>query len=297
MSKQSRRNRKPQGTARAPQKANRATAPARPTATPTSRDASPAETDRATARAERRKEQQERAQRQKMIRTVASVAVVAVVLLGVWGAWRLWAGPDVSAEVVTYFDVNNGNAVHPEDDIVILYEQIPPVGGPHNAVWQTCGFYDEYIYNWHGVHSMEHGAVWITYDPGLPQDQIDTLKGKADQGFVLVSPYPGMDAPVVASVWGKQMTFTGADDDRLDSFIRQYRVNPDNTPELGATCLGGATFTTEEVPQQNPYVQANPDATPIGGLTSIDATATAEAVPSSPEGTPAARTAEDEGAR
>lgn len=212
-----------------------------------------------------------------MFRIVGSIAAVVIAILAAWGAFRWWQGPDVSADVVTYFDVNSGNAVHPEDDIFVLYEQVPPVGGPHNAVWQTCGFYDEYIYNWHGVHSMEHGAVWITYDPTLPQDQIDKLEKKADQGYVLVSPYPGMDAPVVGSVWGSQITFTGVDDARLDAFIRQYRLNPDTTPEQGATCVGGAMFTTDQVPQQNPYQQPSPASTPIGGVTSVDATSTAEA--------------------
>lgn len=273
MSKQSRRNRKPQGPTRVVGKATgQTTAHAD---APTTEPGIPS--DRAAARAARRQEQQQRRQRQKMIRIVGSIAVVVIVLVAAWGALRWWQGPDVSADVVTYFDVNNGNAVHPEDDIFVLYEQVPPVGGPHNAVWQTCSFYDEYIFNWHGVHSMEHGAVWITYDPTLPQDQIDSLEEKADQGYVLVSPYPGLDAPVVGSVWGKQMTFTGVDDERLDAFIKQYRLNPDNTPELGATCLGGATFTTDQIPQQNPYQQPNPESTPIGGVTSIDATATAEA--------------------
>jgi hypothetical protein len=203
---------------------------------------------------------------------------VVAVLLAVWAGSRWWAGPDVSADVVTYFDAQTANAVHPEDDIFILYEQVPPVGGPHNAIWQTCGFYDEYIFNWHGVHSMEHGAVWLTYDPELPQGDIDRLRDFADQGHVLVSPYPGMDAPVVGSVWGKQMTFTGADDERIEAFIKQYRLNPDNTPEQGAMCISGAAFTTDQVPQQNAYVQpAGEEATPIGGLTSTEATATAEA--------------------
>lgn len=212
-----------------------------------------------------------------MIRTIAAVALLAIVLVVSWGAYRWYMGPDVSADVVTYFGPEDFAALHPEEDIFVLYEQIPPVGGPHNAAWQTCGYYDEHIFNWHGVHSLEHGAVWITYDPDLPQDQIDTLRDKADQGYVLVSPYPGMDAPVIASVWGKQIKLNGADDERLDAFIRQYRLNPGNTPEQGATCSGGATWTADQVPQQNPYVQpAGPEATPIGGLTSIEATATAE---------------------
>lgn len=232
---------------------------------------------RGSARADRRRERQAQEKRKRVLRTAASVAAVVILALAVWGGYRWWAGPDVSADVVTYFGPDAGNAIHPEDDIVVLYEQVPPVGGPHNAVWQTCGFYDEYIFNWHGVHSMEHGAVWLTFDPGLPQGDIDRLRDLGDQGHVLVSPYPGLDAPVVGSVWGKQMTFTGADDERIEAFIKQYRLNPDNTPEQGASCIGGAPFTTDQEPQQEAYRQADPDATPIGGVTSTEATATAAA--------------------
>jgi hypothetical protein len=278
MSKQSRRNRKPQGTVRATQVGQKPPAPKPLTASPQSAaEPSGPRSEAGAGRAQRRQAREVEEKRKRIIRTVIGVVGVVAILLAAWGGYRWWAGPDVSADVVTYFDVDTANAVHPEEDIVILYEQVPPVGGPHNAIWQTCGFYGETIFNWHGVHAMEHGAVWLTYDPELPQHQIDILRDKAEQGFVLVSPYPGLDAPVVGSVWGKQMMFDGVADDRIDAFIKQYRLNPNNTPEPGATCSGGATFTTDQVPQQNPYQQPDPAATPIGGVTSMDATATAEA--------------------
>ena len=50
------------------------------------------------------------------------------------------------------------------------------------------------------VHSLEHGAVWITYQPDLPQEQIEKLSDLAQRNrFVLVSPYPDLPAAVVAS--------------------------------------------------------------------------------------------------
>lgn len=58
----------------------------------------------------------------------------------------------------------------------VSYPQSPPVGGDHNPVWQNCGFYDKPIQNENGVHSLEHGAVWITYQPDLPSEQVDTLR-------------------------------------------------------------------------------------------------------------------------
>src|SRR3546814_188440 len=44
------------------------------------------------------------------------------------------------------------------------YAQSPPAGGPHNSVWLNCGIHTEPQTNENAVHSMEHGAIWVTYD-------------------------------------------------------------------------------------------------------------------------------------
>jgi hypothetical protein len=132
---------------------------------------------------------------------------------------------------------------HTEGDV--NYEQSPPVGGPHNPVWQNCGFYDQPVRDENAVHSLEHGAVWITYSPSLPQNQVDELRDIAEsQSYILVSPYPDLpdNTPVVASAWGKQVGLDGADDPDLESFIRAYRQGP-QTPEPGALCDGGTSAT------------------------------------------------------
>ena len=125
------------------------------------------------------------------------------------------------------------------------YEQSPPAGGEHNPVWQNCGYYDKPVRDETAVHSLEHGAVWITYSPDLPQDQVTELKTIAeDRSYILVSPYPDMpsDTPVVASAWGKQVGLDGAEDPDLESFIQAYRQGP-QTPEPGAVCTGGTSTT------------------------------------------------------
>ena len=119
------------------------------------------------------------------------------------------------------------------------YPQTPPVGGVHSSVWQNCGIYDQPIQNEHAVHSLEHGAVWITYRPDLPQATVDQLRNLVrGHDHVLLSPYPNLPKPVVASAWGLQLPLDNAADPRLSLFISRYESGP-QTPEPGAVCSGG----------------------------------------------------------
>jgi hypothetical protein len=123
-------------------------------------------------------------------------------------------------------------------DGYVTYEQTPPVGGIHNPVWQDAGFYKEPVPEETAVHTLEHGAVWITYSFDLPQDQKEKLRQVVEsQDCLLASPYPYLPAPVVASAWGKQLQLEDVDDPNLQEFIRIYRKGP-QTPEPGASCTG-----------------------------------------------------------
>lgn len=142
------------------------------------------------------------------------------------------AGPVDLSAVREYDDLEVG---HTTDDID--YPQSPPVGGPHDPAWLDCGAYDEPVRNENAVHDLEHGAVWITYEPGLDAADVDALAEALPQNGIL-SPYPGLDAPVVVTVWGRQLELDGADDPRLPLFIRTYGGG-ETAPEPFASCAGG----------------------------------------------------------
>ncbi|WP_436790930.1 DUF3105 domain-containing protein [Yinghuangia sp. YIM S10712] len=126
----------------------------------------------------------------------------------------------------------------------VQYPQNPPVGGDHNPVWLNCGIYDTPVPNENAVHDLEHGAVWITYRPDLPAEQVEALKAFVrGQTFVDLSPYPGLPAPVVASAWGVQLKLDSGFDPRLPEFVDAYRQGP-QTPEPGAPCTGGVGTPT-----------------------------------------------------
>jgi hypothetical protein len=148
----------------------------------------------------------------------------------VWG-WTLPTGPPGTET----FDAPERSHVWTP----VVFAQAPPVGGNHAPIWQNCGFYDTAVLNETAVHSLEHGAVWITYRPDLPVAQIDALRRLArGQSYVLVSPFDDLPAPVVASAWGRQLRLDSADDPRLDQFVRAFRLGR-QAPEPGAPCTGG----------------------------------------------------------
>ena len=120
----------------------------------------------------------------------------------------------------------------------VTYDQIPPTGGDHSPVWQRCGFYAEPVGTEHAIHSLEHGAVWIAYQPDLPQAQVDDLRALArSDDEVVVSPYPGLPAPVVVSAWDRQTSLDSADPSLIAGALLGIRDGLD-APEPGGGCDG-----------------------------------------------------------
>lgn len=193
----------------------------------------------AAVRAEQRKKERGRA---VWIGSIAGVLVLALVGVSAWvivDAGRdkaaLEAQADADIEGVEAFDGLTFNHVTTAVD----YPQSPPAGGDHNAAWLNCGVYTEPVPDENAVHSLEHGAVWITYDPALPAADVATLQAFAEnQSYVLVSPYEGLDSPVAVSAWGYQLKVDSVDDERLPVFIQKYLLNPE-LAEVGAPCSSG----------------------------------------------------------
>ncbi len=55
------------------------------------------------------------------------------------------------------------------------YPVEPPVGGDHDRAWMNCNgdVYTEPLNNMNAVHSLEHGAVWVTYTDKAPKADVE----------------------------------------------------------------------------------------------------------------------------
>ena len=126
----------------------------------------------------------------------------------------------------------------------VIYDRVPPAGGPHNPTPLNCGVYNQAVPNENAVHSLEHGAVWITYRPGLAADQVAALQQLVTSNYVgserylILSPYSGIPSPIVISAWGAQLGVDSASDSRLLEFIHLFAGGAQGG-ELGGPCIGG----------------------------------------------------------
>ena len=130
----------------------------------------------------------------------------------------------------------------------------PPDGGDHNGNPQSCQVYTAPIANEHAIHSLEHGAVWVTYNPTkVSAGDITALKklvdGNPDR---MLSPYPGLKKAISLQAWGEQLFVDKASDSRVKRFLELFTKGP-QAPEPNATCVGTtSTGPVEAAPAPAP---------------------------------------------
>jgi hypothetical protein len=161
----------------------------------------------------------------------------------------------------------------------VTYTESPPVGGPHDPEWADCTgtVYDVDIRHENAVHSMEHGATWITYNPDtISSGDLSTLRDlvKGHSGLLL-SPYAGLPSPISLQSWNHQLFVDKASDKRVQQYVDFMTLNQAFYPEIGASCenptfisdpliVGGSSrsATSTAVPTDAPTTPTAPSTMP-----------------------------------
>lgn len=201
---------------------------------------------------------QARAERNRKLGIIAAVAVVLLAIGG--GSWALIANEQnktqqaagdglagakvINSPVKGVYQWSDLGRNHVEGNPT--YPMNPPVGGDHNAAWANCGIYDKVIPNKHAVHSLEHGAVWITTNKKATSSDIAALKKIAAQDYILMSQDPTQASPITLTAWGVQLRVNSASDARIQQFVKAYLQGP-QTPEPGAACSGAYDPNTGKI--------------------------------------------------
>jgi hypothetical protein len=178
------------------------------------------------------------------------------------------SNPDPSLKLAGIVTGNYKGSVHVLQTERVAYDHFPPIGGPHDGYWAACTsiVYQTAVRNENMVHALEHGSVWIAYNPDqVSGAALNTLKAKIEgKPYSMMSPYPGLDKPISLQAWGHQLKVDNADDARVDEFITALRTNPNTTPEVGASCdaMGPGAFDPDNPPAFDP-APPGPDAKPM----------------------------------
>lgn len=177
--------------------------------------------------------------------------------------------PDPSLKIPGVATEKYTGSVHILPTERVAYDQSPPFGGPHDGYWAACNgiVYPIAVRNENMVHSLEHGTVWIAYNPQqITGDALNKLKLRvAGKPYTIMSPYPGLNKPISLQSWGHQLKVDSADDERIDEFITALRQNPNQVyPEIGASCdaIGPGGFDPDNPPPFDP-TPPGPDAKPM----------------------------------
>lgn len=107
------------------------------------------------------------------------------------------------------------------------YNSNPPTSGAHFANPARWGTYAQELPDEQLVHNLEHGGIWISYRPGVPQD----LKLKLEEFYkkwgskIIVTPRAANDADIAVVAWGRLEKFSAGEFsvDRVEEFIKAYR--------------------------------------------------------------------------
>ena len=127
----------------------------------------------------------------------------------------------------------------------VNYESTPPTHGPHAAAPAPCGVHSEPIPNENMVHSLEHGAVGILYEPSVALDDIRVIEdivGSYD-GRVFSAPYPEMPTTIAVTSWGEMMRLDSLDVGAIRDYIAAFRGN--GPEDVGCPSTSDSPFSPD----------------------------------------------------
>jgi hypothetical protein len=133
------------------------------------------------------------------------------------------------------------------------YPTVPPASGPHNDLTLGRGSYSDPPPMDQALHSLQHGAAVIWYDPTAPRSVIDRITAfyeqdnDVGQGHVIVAPYDYPDqgeagrlpagVQMALAAWHRLQTCTAPDLAVAFDFTSQYAA----PPAAGRSYIGEAT--------------------------------------------------------
>ncbi len=149
------------------------------------------------------------------------VLVIALLVFGlVW--WNKWTSKNLPGMVIT-----DQGREHVGPEHKHTYNSNPPTSGPHFSSPAEWGVYKEELADEILIHNLEHGGIWISYKPDVPDDVRVKLENFYEKWGrkIIVTPRVKNDTDVALVAWGHLDKFGVSEysDERVDRFIKAFR--------------------------------------------------------------------------
>lgn len=165
-----------------------------------------------------------------------ALAALAVVTLGYGGWYWLASGGPKSPDLSRAYEVLANRNHVAVGTTVGDYNSNPPTSGKHWPEPTPRGVHSEAKTDEIMVHNLEHGEVWISYKPGIPDEAKKELeKITKDFSKVVLTPRGKNETDIALTAWGRLDTFNldgkPLDAARVKDFIKRHRnLGPELVP-------------------------------------------------------------------
>jgi hypothetical protein len=176
----------------------------------------------------------ERARRRRRLVRGALFIVLALLPIIAYALFRPTTPTQIEGHAIQTLS-SAGENEHQEGDLD--YETDPPVSGAHSIRPAACGTHAEPIPDENQVHTLEHGAVGIQYDPALAAREIAILEDIASSydSHVFSAPRPDMGTDIVVTSWAHMMRLDSLDASAIRTYIDEFRMRGPEEQDCDAT--------------------------------------------------------------
>lgn len=166
-----------------------------------------------------------------MIRAVIATIIGTIIVVG---AVVYYASQPVKDDLVGQPYDNLGATHIAQNEPHLDYNSNPPSSGWHYAEPAAWGFYDRELPDEQVVHNLEHGGVWLAYQPDIDESTKGTIKLLVARfsSKVIATQRSKNDMPIALVSWGRVLKLETFDKDATLDFIRRNKNHgPENIPD------------------------------------------------------------------
>ena len=125
--------------------------------------------------------------------------------------------PGEAVSVLNQEHIAQGSFDHPE------YNSNPPTSGWHWPQPAEWGIYEQSPADEQLVHNLEHGGIWISYQPGADEQVVEQLRDFARRyRKVIVAPREANDSAIALAAWGRLQKLETYNEESIIEFIEAF---------------------------------------------------------------------------